>query len=626
MKKLVVLTLITSALLAQDYLLQEILVENEKLQDEVILIGEKQTLQTRSITLHDKLKRDVSFKIRTDSKGEEAISFRGLDFKATEYVEDGIPLYRRIDGQINTSLNMSSSTILLNDGSSTSSLGVSAMGGQVNIVTKIPQKEFESSLKTTISTNDEFYSLYVGGTEDDVYFSAETSYYHRSNFKLSDDFKPTPTQSNKTRVNSDKEQTNISLKAGTFINDKLEISTKISFSKSEYGIVPNTQTNPLSPVWNAYTRIDPKELASFYFYLDYETKYVDYSARAYYDEYKDIYEIYDSFYQTHDPLVTFDDSRLGSVLKAVLKSTNHKTSFIALAEQNEHLRTGGGFADAKTKLNTFKLSALDNYKIDDVFSLQTGISYNLLKEVESADASALSPKEDSDSFDAQAKLSYKNKKHSLYLGVAKKSRMPSIAEMFSIFPWENDIQDIDPEQSMQYTTGYIYAINSKSTLDLALYYYDIKDLIVFNGTTFENTDKAKHYGTELRFNTQELDNHSIDISYAYAKSEDDVGDELELIPNHKLRVQDSMSFNKALNAFVSYEYIGSRYSQNSATYTDEKYKVGAYNFVEAQLSYKFSKFVNTRVGIKNILDEDYEYIYGFPAEGRSYYFSIEIEL
>ena len=24
-------------------------------------------------------------------KGEDAISFRGLDFKATEYVEDGIP-------------------------------------------------------------------------------------------------------------------------------------------------------------------------------------------------------------------------------------------------------------------------------------------------------------------------------------------------------------------------------------------------------------------------------------------------------------------------------------------------------------------------------------------------------
>ena len=78
------------------------------------------------------------------------------------------------------------------------------MGGQVSISTKIPQKEFESSLKTTLSTNDEFYSLYVGGIEDDIYFSADASYYHRNNFSLSDDFKSTPTQPNKIRVNSAK--------------------------------------------------------------------------------------------------------------------------------------------------------------------------------------------------------------------------------------------------------------------------------------------------------------------------------------------------------------------------------------------------------------------------------------
>jgi outer membrane cobalamin receptor len=77
---------------------------------------------------------------------------------------------------------------------------------------------------------------------------------------------------------------------------------------------------------------------------------------------------------------------------------------------------------------------------------------------------------------------------------------------------------------------------------------------------------------------------------------------------------------------VGYQYTGYRYSPNSATYSDEQIKLEAYHLVDTQLAYKISSSTDCRVGIKNILDETYEWKYGYPAEGRSYYVSLEWKL
>jgi outer membrane receptor for ferrienterochelin and colicin len=51
-----------------------------------------------------------------------------------------------------------------------------------------------------------------------------------------------------------------------------------------------------------------------------------------------------------------------------------------------------------------------------------------------------------------------------------------------------------------------------------------------------------------------------------------------------------------------------------------------YHLLEAQLLYKISKSIDARVGVKNILDQDYEQRYGYPAEGRCYYLSLQWQL
>ena len=624
MYKFVLFTLLSLTLVAQDIILENINIEDSPINTPSYEVSQTLAEETRSITLTDKLEQDVSFNKTSLSNGNEGISFRGLDYKATEYVEDGILLYRSTGGLIDTNFNMTNANIRINDGSGVSSTGVSAMGGEIEISSSIPTKELEVKLGTTISTNDEFYYTTLGSAIDDYYIQADASYYHRSDWELSDNFSPTSTQGKGKRVNSDKEQKNFALKIGTFISDNLHVAAKVSVSKAEYGLEPNIEANT-GFHWARYARIDPKELNSYYLYLDYDYKNYEFSLRAYYDDYEDKYIIYDDVtYTSHGDIVTYDDSRIGSIFKATRNTSSAKTSFIFLSEQNEHIRLGGGMPKATTKLNTFKPSLLHVEQLSDIFELEAGLSYTLMKEDEASGGSAADKMDDKEALDGQIKLSFKENKNMFYISGARKSRMPSMSEMFVFFGPTN--QDLKPERSWQYSAGYKYSLSKKSAINFDVYYYDIEDLVVSGGGGFINKDTAEHYGAELRLNTKEFEKNNIRISYAYAHTQDDNDDELTLVPNHKIIAQDTINITKNIDAFLSYTYVSSQYSYDYPSYTNDIYKVDAYSLFDAQISYAVKDKLSARLGVKNITDEDYEWQYGFPAEGRSFYVSLEWEL
>ena len=592
-----------------------------------VVLSENEALETNSITLQERLENDVSFSVVADRKGEAAISFRGLDFKSTAYVEDGIPLYRNANGFTDTKFTMTSAELQLNDGSGTSSFDVSPMGGEVQIISKNPSETFESTLATSISDSDEYYHAYAGSMVDNVYVKADAGYYQRSNYRLSDDYDPTPIQRKGSRVNSDKEQKNFALKSGIFIDDQIHLAGKVSVTRSEYGMPPNVYTDLEDPVWDAYSRIDRKDLNSYYLYGDYSGDDLELSIRAYYDEYEDIYNIYnDPVYLSSWPPVTYDDDRLGTVLKGIKTYDNHKSTFILMAEENEHKRSGGGLAKAKYKADTFKLSFMHLWELDPLWQVEGGVSYTLMQGKEAADASALIPSNDKDALDAQIKLTYVKKQGEMYGSIAHKSRMPTLSEMFTFFPWENANPGLKPEKSMQYTAGYRQTLEEKTFIDLSVYYYDVSDLILYRDNGYINRKNAKHYGTEIRLNSTYFDKNAVRFSYAYTHTRDSEGEALEYIPLHQLKIEDTLSISEKMDAYLGYQYIGSRYSPNSATYSDEQLKLSGYHLINAQISYMVSPSIQGRAGIKNLLDESYEWEYGYPTRGRSYYLSLEWKL
>ncbi len=627
LRKSIALSCLSTFIWAETITLAPINIEETALNPGIVVLSENEAQETNSISLQERLERDVSFSVVPDSKGEEEISFRGLNYKATAYVEDGIPLYRNSNGFTDTKFTMTNAELQFNDGSGTSSLGVSPMGGEVQINSKNPSRSFESRLAASISNNDEYYHAYVGSMVDNVYIKADASYYHRSDYELSNDYEPTLLQPKGSRINSDKDQKNIAIKSGIFIDEQIHLAAKISVTRAEYGIPPNVYTDVDSPVWDAYARIDRKDLNSYYLYGDYSTDDLELSIRAYYDEYEDLYRIYNEpEYQTSWPPVNYEDNRLGTVIKGIKTYDTHKSTFILQAEENEHTRSGGELARAQYQVDTFKMSLLDVWAISTLWEIEGGVSYTLMQSKEAADGSIVEPPEDKDALDAQLKVTYGDEQSVMYGSIAHKSRMPSMSEMFTFFPWVNANPDLKPEKSMQYTVGYQHDLTEKTFLDLSLYYYDIDDLILYRNNGYINREEAEHYGAEIRLNSTYFDNNKLRFSYAYTHARDSEGEALEFIPLHQFKIEDTVSITKQVNAYLSYQYMGSRYSPNSATYIDDLHKLSNYHLLDAQVAYKLSDASDCRVGIKNILDESYEWRYGYPAQGRSYYFSFEWRL
>lgn len=627
MKKSILLSCFITFVWSDIITLEPIEIQETNLTTGTVILSEEVALETANVTLQERLANDVSFNTAVGDKGEEALSFRGLDFKATEYVEDDIPLYRNVNGFIDTKFTMTTAALQINDGSSTSSLGVSPVGGEVQINTAVPNKLLESTASTILSSNDTYYHAYAGSMKENVYIQADANYFHRSDYTLSHEYDATPVQPTRSRVNSDKDQKNISVKSGIFIEDQIHLAAKVSLTRAEYGIAPNVYTDLDSPVWDAYTRIDSKDVSSFYLYGDYDMDDIELSIRAYYDDYEDIYNIYnDPTYQSRWPEVTYDDNRLGTVLKGIKKQDDHTSTFIFQAEENEHIRLGGGLDTAKYQVDMLKISLLQQWMLNEFWQVEGGLSAALMQTKEAADASAAEPPENKNTFDAQVKLAYTKEQGAIYSSMAKKSRMPSMSEMFTFFPWVNPNPELKPEISMQYTLGYQYDLSEKTLLDLSVYYYDIDDLIVYRNNGYVNLESAENYGAELRVNSTYFDKQNIRFSYAYTHARDNVGKALELIPLHRFKIEDTLDIDKKCKAYLGYQYIGSLYSANSATYSDEFIKLDSYHLVDAQFIYSLSDKIHARIGTKNMLDESYEWRYGYPAEGRSYYLSLDWKL
>jgi len=627
MKIVLSLTLFTSLLVAESITLDAIAVDETALPSGSYVLSQKESDETNSVTIQDRLQRNVSFSVSNDIIGESALSFRGLNYKATEYVEDGIPLYRSVNGVVDTKRITTASDLYINDGSSASTFGVSPMGGEVSLISSRPEASIESMLSTTISTNDEYYHGYVGTKLGRVYLQADADVYHRSAYKLSDDYEPTLVQGKGDRVNSDKKQNSVSFKSGVYLGEHTHLAAKVSLSRAEYGIPPNANidlTAPV-PVWDNYTRVDRKDLNSFYLYADYDAEMLNLTARAYYDDYEDVFKVYnDLTYQTTLPVVTYDDNRLGSVVKAEIKEDVVETSLVLIAERNEHIRRDGALDTATFETAMMKGSLAQMYYISELWRLEGVLSYSFMNILDGD--STTTPVDDKKALDALVKLSYENEKSTVYGSIAKKSRMPSMNEMFIFFPGNVANPTLKPEQSIQGSVGYQQLFSDYLLTDVSIYYYDINDLIVSQNRQYINRESAINYGAEFRAEYTFFDRHLLNTSYAYAYTKDSEGEQLELVPQHQVKIEDTITLAKEWEGYLGYRYLGSRYSSNSATYSDEQKKLSSYHLVDLQLNYTPLKQFTGRVGIKNLLDDAYEWRYGFPAEGRSFYASLEWKL
>lgn len=209
-------------------------------------------------------------------------------------------------------------------------------------------------------------------------------------------------------------------------------------------------------------------------------------------------------------------------------------------------------------------------------------------------------------------------KTSLRFSAAKGFRSPALRELY-IMPPRNE--KLEPEEMWNYEAGLSQQVGERLNIDACLFRSEGENMIRQVGQRpnirFINSKNFTHSGYEIVLNWLPLKNMNINASWTKL----DLENETRETPGKKL------TFN------VSYAM---RYFQLSANYLRAMDIYGAdfrvtpmedYNLVNcAAMVRPPIPFISFKIAVKNVLDAEYETIYGYPMPGRTYMIDMNFSL
>jgi outer membrane cobalamin receptor len=200
-------------------------------------------------------------------------------------------------------------------------------------------------------------------------------------------------------------------------------------------------------------------------------------------------------------------------------------------------------------------------------------------------------------------------RHNTYLRVsaAKGFRSPSIRELY-LFPAPT--LDLKPERMWNYEVGLNQQILNHFKWEAVLFKAEGEDLIRLSGRwpnfKLANSGTFTHTGYELVL--EWLANERWQVGATWSKL--DLQDQTLNAPAKKLTAYS----NLALGIFslqTNLVYVQDQYGADQRSLA-----MGDYTVVNGQISVRLLKPLTLSVAVKNLLDADYQTLYGYPMPGR----------
>lgn len=190
---------------------------------------------------------------------------------------------------------------------------------------------------------------------------------------------------------------------------------------------------------------------------------------------------------------------------------------------------------------------------------------------------------------------------------------PSLFQLFGPFGANTELK---PEESKSSEGGFSL---SKVNIKLEGVYYrrNDKNLIIYTDQ-YENVgDNIMTDGLEFAGQFKLTEKMNFSANYTFVRRLDD--SKLYRIPSHKYGVSLNLVPISNLNVSVNYLHTGDRKQQyfDSTTFTTEEAELKAFDLVDVTASYRFRN-ITISGSLKNVLNEDYQAIYGFNSVRRNY--------
>ncbi|KAB1159609.1 TonB-dependent receptor [Tenacibaculum aiptasiae] len=191
---------------------------------------------------------------------------------------------------------------------------------------------------------------------------------------------------------------------------------------------------------------------------------------------------------------------------------------------------------------------------------------------------------------------------------------PSVQELYA--SWGNI--DLKPQESTTYEGGVEYKYNSL-VLNAVYFNRDVKNIIAYNSTIskMDNLGNTTIKGLEFTANYSVTKDLQLNANYAYTKN-DDIAIR---IPKHKINAGVNYTY-KATNLGLNYQFVSDRDDTDFRSWPSVNTVLESYSLLDFSANHKLNNNIRLMFNVSNILNEDYQEVFGFSTRGRNFKFGL----
>ncbi|WP_067582696.1 TonB-dependent receptor domain-containing protein [Endozoicomonas ascidiicola] len=585
----------------------------------ISVVTSEDIMEQPAMSLNEMVEHAVGVESRKQGgrSGRETISIRGMDSSYTLIMVNGRKMnssnaiIRGNDFDLSAIPKENIERIEIIRGPMSALYGSEALGGVVNIITKLPDNEWRTTINGDYSTpadgdggNETMLGVNTGGAliEDELYMTLAVNKGDRDAWK--------PYDGSMKEATALEERDTLSMTGGLnwYINDNHALDLDISYTDDKRdgmasyskGLQPSNQKVKRHNA--AITHTGSWELgeSQLRFYRD-EVEIGEYD-----------FELHNRDYitETNDTLDGSFSTDLGEH-QLTVGGDYRKTKL----DNTRDLKTSG-----KTDVTQKALFAQDEWLFADSWTMTFGGRLDHHEEFGSE-------------FSPRVYLVH-NVSNDLTVkgGVGKAFKAPSLLQLNDEYILDSckgtckikGNPNLKPETSTSYELAANYQKNNWET-EIALFRNDIDDLIardlpdvIVAGQTYtyKNINKAKVQGIELGGRLALTKALSLNADYTYTDAKDETtGERLTERPRQNASIKVNRQTSEKLTTFARSSYIGNQK-------IDETLELGGYTLIDAGMNYAVSKNLKLRAGVTNLGNKSLSHeaeVLGYTEAPRTWY-------
>jgi len=211
-------------------------------------------------------------------------------------------------------------------------------------------------------------------------------------------------------------------------------------------------------------------------------------------------------------------------------------------------------------------------------------------------------------------------------------RAPSFDDLYwPADAWSHGNPDLEAETAWNFDAGPSYRLSEVGRVEISGFYNVVEDLIQWaagsDGTwSPKNVGKARLWGLEAGITSQVSRILHAGINYTYLRTEDQSGTDLDgnnLIyrPEHRLSGTLEVEW-KNVRTFYEVLVVGER---DTDIYNSEENKLDSYAMINLGVGRVIKNRLNVSAKVKNLGNERFQDILGYPRPGREFLMNITAE-